>query len=261
MLEERCDAQLLVLFELDERAIDNFGEALEKSGHIKAASLPGTKIHIEAEWDGLEGYVGAMRKLYRRAVRDDQAKAQELDIQIETDFAELADEVFVLYSNVLARAQSTFETLTPEFFRAFARCADSRLVTARLKETGQLIGVEMLLLGDNMVQDLYTGVDYLYNESHNVYFNLAYPAIDLACREGMQFVSTGQTSYKFKSRLGVKPFQLSVYIKHRNLFVNALLSRLHPFICPEVPTFEHRVFKSEAHHVNTAAKSKEQKNS
>ncbi len=255
LLDKAAKAPLLVFFELDERTSGDFGAALEKYRHIKAASLPGTKIRIEPEWHDLEGYVGAMRKLYRRAVRDDQAKGQGLDIRIESDFTDLADEVFVLYSNVLARAQSTFETLTPEFFRAFASCADSRLVTARLKETGQLVGIEMLLLGDNMVQDLYTGVDYRYNESHSVYFNLAYPAIDLACREGLQFVSTGQTSYKFKSRLGVEPFPLSVYIKHRNPLLNALLARIHPLICPEVPTFEHRVFKSEAHHVNMASKS------
>lgn len=258
LLDNCSSAPLRVIFELDERVCGDVGDALEGCGYVKAASLPGTKIEIEPEWHDLEGYVGTMRKLYRRAVRDDQAKGQELDIRIEKDFADLAEEVCVLYSNVLARAQSTFEPLTAEFFRAFARCADSRLVTARLKDTGQLVGIELLLLGENMVQDLYTGVDYRYNESHNVYFNLAYPAIDLACREGFQFVSTGQTSYKFKSRLGVEPFQLSLYLKHRNPLLNALLARIHPLICPEVPTFEHRVFKSEARHVNTVAQAKPQ---
>lgn len=258
LLDEQGSAGLRVFFELDERANNDFGAALEERGHVKAASLPGTRIKIEREWNDLEGYVGAMRKLYRRAVRDDQVKAQNLDIHIESDFAALADEVFALYSNVLERAQSTFEPLTADFFRVFAECADSRLVTARLKETGQLVGVELLLVGENMVQDLYAGVDYRFNESHNVYFNLVYPAIDLACREGFSFISTGQTSYEFKSRLGVEPFPLSVYLKHRNPIFNAILARIHPLICPQVPTREHRVFKSEAHHVNTAPKTKPQ---
>jgi len=245
-------ASLRVFFELDETASAQFGPALEASGHVKAASLPGTRLPVE--WNSFEGYVGEMRKIYRRAVRDDQAKGAGLSIRIEEDFADLADEVFALYWQVLERAQSNFETLTPAFFREFAACKDSRLVTARLKETGQLVGVELLLVGDSMVQDLYTGVDYRYNEEFNVYFNLVYPAIELACESGFGFVSTGQTSYKFKSRLGIEPFRLSVYLKHRNPVINAILRRIHPLICPETPTVEHRVFKSEAQHINTPSR-------
>lgn len=256
VLDAQGHAGLRVVFELDERACEDFGAALEACGHVCAASLPGTRIQIEPEWNCLENYTSAMRKLYRRAVRDDQLKAAGLDIHIESDFAHLADEVHALYSNVLERAETTFEPLTSAFFRDFAACADSRLVTARLRENGQLVGVELLLVGDNMVQDLYTGIDYRFNESHNIYFNLVYPAIDLACRSGYSFISTGQTSYKFKSRLGIEPFPLSLYLKHRNPLFNALLHRIHPLICPKTPTFEHRVFKSEAHHINTPPKLK-----
>jgi len=249
---------LRVIYELDEQNARDFGPALEACGHVRAASLPGTRINVEPDWHELEDYVGAMRKQYRRAVRDDQAKAEGLTIQIETDFAHLADEAFALYSNVLERAEVTLEPLTPAFLREFSRCPDSRLVTARLKETGELVGIELLLVGEDRVQDLYTGVDYRFNETHNIYFNLVYPAIDLACREGLKFISTGQTSYKFKSRLGIEPFELSVYLKHRNPVVNAILHRIHSLICPQTPTFEHRVFKSEAKHVNTPSKAKPQ---
>ena len=247
---------LRVIFELDDQNVRDFGPALEACGHVRAASLPGTRINIESDWHELEDYVGAMRKQYRRAVRDDQAKAAGLQIQIEADFADLADEVHALYLNVLERADATFEPLTPAFIREFARCPDSRLVTARLEETGQLVGVELLLVGEDRVQDLYTGVDYRFNESHNIYFNLVYPAIDLACRQSLKFISTGQTSYKFKSRLGIEPFELSIYLKHRNPLVNAVLHKIHPLICPRTPTFEHRVFKREVQHVNTPPKSK-----
>jgi len=247
-------ASLRVFFEMDETVSAQFGPAFKHSAYIKAASLPGTRLPIE--WGSFEEYVGAMRKFYRRAVRDDQAKATGLTIEIEENFAHLADEVSALYLQVLERAQNNFETLTPDFFREFSACEGSRLVTARLKETGQLVGVELLFVGETMVQDLYTGVDYRFNEEFNVYFNLVYPAIQLACERGFRFVSTGQTSYKFKSRLGIEPFRLSIFIKHRNPIVNAILRRIHPLICPETPTVEHRVFKSEAHHINTPPKPK-----
>ena len=64
------------------------------------------------------------------------------------------------------------------------------------------------MLGDTGVQDLYTGVDYNYNEQYRVYFNLVYPGIALACEGPYQRITTGQTSYAFKSRLGVETFPL-----------------------------------------------------
>ncbi len=250
-VEDLPGGALRVFFEMPRQAVEDFGLALEECGFVCAASLPGTRLDIPRDWHNFEDYVGAMRKLYRRAVRDDQERGQELDIQIESNFGHLADEVFALYSNVVARAQSTFEELTPAFFREFGACEQARLVTAREKSTGKLVGIELLLVGENGVQDLYTGVDYAYNERYNVYFNLMYPAIALACERGFSQVTTGQTSYTFKSRIGVEAFDLSLYLKHRNPLVNALLRVLHPVICPKIETSGHRVFKSQAQHVDT----------
>jgi predicted N-acyltransferase len=250
-VEDLPGGALRVFFEMPRQAVEDFGGALEECGFVRAASLPGTRLNIARDWHCFEDYVGAMRKLYRRAVRDDQERGQELHIAVESNFGHLADEVCALYSNVVARAQSTFRELTPAFFREFGACEQARLVTAREKSTGKLVGIELLLVGENGVQDLYTGVDYAYNERYNVYFNLMYPAIALACERGFAQVTTGQTSYAFKSRIGVEAFELSLYLKHHNPLVNALLRVLHPVICPTVETSSHRVFKSQAQHVDT----------
>ncbi len=245
---------LRLFFELPDESVTQFGPALRTSGFVQAASLPGTRIDIEQDWHSLDDYTGAMRKLYRRAVRDDQERSTSLDIRVETNFGHLAEEAHALYSQVLARAEATFEELTPAFFRALGDCECARLVTAREKATGRLVGIELLMETRAGVQDLYTGVDYAVNDDYNVYFNLIYPAIALACERGVSHVSTGQTSYKFKSRLGVQGFRLSLFIKHHNGLVNFLLRRLHPVICPVVHVEPHRVFKSQAHHVDTPSR-------
>jgi predicted N-acyltransferase len=250
-VEDLPGGALRVFFEMPDESVQDFGAALEECGFVRAHSLPGTRLDIPRDWHSFEDYVGAMRKMYRRAVRDDQERGQELDIQIESNFSHLADEVFALYSNVVARAQSNFEELTPAFFREFGACEQARLVTARERSTGKLVGIELLLVGKDGVQDLYTGVDYDYNERYNVYFNLMYPAIALACERGFARVTTGQTSYTFKSRIGVEAFDLSIYLKHRNPLVNALLRVLHPVICPKIETTSRRVFKSQAQHIDT----------
>jgi predicted N-acyltransferase len=245
-LDEVQGGDLRVLFEYSTTAAQAFGTALERAGYAQGASLPGTQLEIV--WPNFEAYTGAMRKFYRRAVKDDMIAGAELEIRIESDFSALAEEAHALYENVLAKASNVLERLTPEFFAALGHFEQARLVTAREKSSGRLVGIELLLVGDTIVQDLYTGVDYTLNDKHNIYFNLVYPGIALACREGFKTVSTGQTSYAFKSRLGVKPYGLSIFVKHRNPLVNALIRRFKNVLCPVVEAPTHRVF-----HDKTAA--------
>lgn len=234
---------LRVFFEHPLESADDLQNAFTENGYVRALSLPGTRLEIR--WPNFKAYTDGMRKFYRRTIRHDQKAGAQLEFNIERDFGQLAPEVHRLYRNVVARANTSFEELTEEFFREIGSCEDARLVTARLKTTGELVGVELLLLGETGMQDLYTGVNYDYNDECNVYFNLIYPGIAMACESGYQRLVTGQTSYKFKSRLGVETFDLFIFIKHRNPLVNAFLHRFHPLFCPTTETFHHHVFHDE----------------
>ena len=234
---------LRVFFEHTTQSADDLQDAFGANGYARALSLPGTSLDIR--WPDFKSYTDGMRKFYRRTIRHDQKAGQNLEFQIERDFGHLAPEIHRLYLNVLARAKSDFQELTEDFFREIGSCEDARLVTARLKTTGELVGVELLLLGETGMQDLYTGVNYDYNDECNVYFNLVYPGIEMACENGYDHLITGQTSYKFKSRLGVETFDLFIFLKHRNPIINAILHRAHPLFCPETETFTHRVFHDE----------------
>lgn len=243
-LDKIGGGQLKVLFEYKGAYAEVYAPALAAAGYIQAASLPGTQLDIK--WASFDEYVGAMRKFYRRAVKHDLAASDGLEITVEQDFSALAAEACALYENTLARAQVVLERLTPAFFAALGQCEQARLVTARHKATGKLVGIELLLVGDTVLQDLYTGLDYSFNEAHNLYFNLVYPGIDLACRTGLKAVSTGQTSYKFKSRLGVQPYTLSIFVKHRNPIIQSLIGRFKGALCPTVEAPTHRVFRDDA---------------
>ena len=234
---------LRVFFEHCLESADDLQDAFSQNGYVRALSLPGTRLEIR--WPDFDAYTKAMRKFYRRAVRHDEKAGADLEFSIERDFADLAPEIHRLYLNVLTKASTGFEALSEAFFREMGACADARLVTARLKSTGELVGVELLLLGETGMQDLYTGINYDYNDACHLYFNLIYPGIEMACENGYQRLTTGQTSYKFKSRLGVEVFELFVFLKHRNPIINAILHRTHPLICPRTETFRHHVFHDE----------------
>lgn len=230
---------LRVLFEFTDEAAALYGPAMLQNGYVRGASLPGTKL--EARWADFDAYLAAMRKFYRRAVNADLKAGRDLIISVETDFAHLAEEACALYENVMARAEVVMERLTPAFFRELGSLEQTRLVTMREAETNRLVGIELLIVGDNTLQDLYTGLDYELNDKHHLYFNLVYPGIRLACAHGLD-ISMGQTSYGFKSRLGVTSYPLHLFVKHRNPLVQALLRVGNKLLFPVVEAPSHRVF-------------------
>ena len=228
-------------FEFTEEEAARFGPQMEACGWLQAPSLPGTRMAVT--WRSLDEYVANMRKAFRRAVRKDLRAAESLQFDVIDDFSSIADEAWQLYNNVLAKADHVFEKLTPEFLRELGKFDQARLMTARERSTGRLVGIELLLQGDTVLQDLYTGVDYSLNGEKHLYFNLLYPVIAYAAEQRMRTLSLGQTSYTFKARLGARPYKLFLFIKHRNRLIHRLLVACKSVLFPETATTTYRVFR------------------
>lgn len=241
-MEAVSSSNLFAMFEFTEEAASICEPAMQELGYIKAHSLPGTRMDVK--WHSLDEYIESMRKAFRRTVVKDRKSAVDIEFDILNDFSDVAEEAWHLYNNVLSKAEYIFESLTPEFFKEFAKYEQSRLVTARDRKTGKLIGIELLMCGETVIQDLYTGVDYSFDPSQKLYFNLIYPVIGYAGEQRFQTLSMGQTAYTFKARLGVKPYPLFIYIKHRNSFLHRIISLTKNALFPEKDTFTYKVFRS-----------------
>jgi predicted N-acyltransferase len=232
---------LICAFEFPEAEAARYEGRMAARGWLKAPSLPGTRLPIT--FRSLDEYVAQMRKAFRRTVLKDRRAGAGLDFAVVDDFSGVAEDAWRLYANVLARADHVFEKLTPEFFRALAKFEQSRLVTARERATGRLVGIELLLCGETVLQDLYTGLDEEFDPKQRVYFNLLYPVIEYAAAQGFEALSLGQTSYQFKARLGAQPYPLFLFIKHRNRFIHRVIAALRPLLFPETRTTTYRVFR------------------
>jgi predicted N-acyltransferase len=236
--------RLSLFFEFADSQAAVFGPVLAARGFLQGISLPGTRLDVH--WRTLDDYVAQMRKAFRRTVVKDRAMGEGLAFEMVDDFSEIAEEAWALYSNVVDRADYVLQTLSPEFFRALATVEESRLVVARDRSSGRIVGVELLLCGDTVLQDVFTGLDYAHNADQRLYFNLVYPVIDYAGQKGFRQISLGQTAYSFKSRLGVSTYPLYIFARHRNSLVQRALVALKPVLFPETPTVSHKVFRDES---------------
>lgn len=223
--------------------VADFASELEGLGYFRTDPWANTVIDIR--WKTFDEYLAALRKRYRKRVRDDFKTSAALDFVLLDSFADLAPTAVRLYENVLGHADFNLETLTPEFFAAVSEFEPAKLLVARHRDTGEVLGVNLLLFGETHMQNLFIGFDYERNQEFNLYFSLAEHSLRLAIERGCTAAYFGQDSYEFKSRLGAKPLPLAGFMKHPVWPIHWLLraSRHHIFPPCDVPT--HDVFQGE----------------
>lgn len=182
-------------------------------GFFKVHPPPGTRL--ELPWENFDDYVSALRRKYRQKVRKDMKASEALDFELLDSFADVAPVTFRLYEKVLANADYVLEKLNERLFAAVSDFEQAKLLVARHKESGDILGTNLLLFGDGVMQNLFIGFDYETNNDYHTYFALVEHSLKAAIEHGCRQVFLGQDSYDFKSRLGALPFDLTAFMKHR----------------------------------------------
>jgi predicted N-acyltransferase len=229
--------QTVLFKDFDDATVAEYANALEVQGFFSVAPGPGTRLDLR--WDSWDGYMGALRNKSRNQLRQHLRAAGELEFRLHDSFADLAPAAAALYGQVQARAEYSLETATPAFFDAVAQFDQAKLLVARHRATGEMVGMGLMLFGDTCAHGLYMGLDYAANERFHTYFNLVMHSLRAAIERGMRVCYLGPTAYEFKLRLGATPFALTAYMKHRLWPVHRLLrnSRGKTFPKRELPTF------------------------
>jgi predicted N-acyltransferase len=210
--------------EADRAALD----ALAGQGRVfRVPSYPGTAVTLMPE--GYAAFLATMRsdRSYRirsKLRRGKAAVALRAGVVTGPGEAALA-EMFSLFEQTRCRATTSFETITPEFFRRIAASEVARFIVLRGTATDRMLAFMLVLsLGERAVNQ-FIGLDYTAAETGHLYFQLFEAAYDWAARTGARAFFSGQTGYRAKLDLGHGLVPLWNYCEHRRTAVNALFRR------------------------------------
>jgi predicted N-acyltransferase len=217
--------------EFPDDAVAEYASELERLGFFAVDPGPGTRLPLR--WASFDDYMAAMRTKYRHQLKKDLKAGEGLTFDLLDSFAVLAPQATPLYRNVVAHAAATLQVADERFFAAVSAFEQAHLLVARLRDGGQLVGVNLLLFGDTCMHNVYIGFDYEQNKKYRIYFNLFEQSLRLALERGCKRAYFGQTSYDFKARMGANPFGLTAYMKHRLGFIHARLRAAKDHIFPK----------------------------
>jgi len=232
----RCGAKFLLFKEFTGAECEQMKSVLAL-GYTLGESLP---INVfDRKFNDFEHYLAALKAHYRQDIRRSKKKLEKAGLTIRRipggpELEQMySDDVHKLYLAVVDRAESKLEVLPREFFLAMAREFRDCISFTYASSGERIVGFNWALRSGNTYRFMFCGIDYKWNESADLYFNLMYAELDNALRTGAAEVEVGQTADLFKSRLGCYPVPLAFYVK-ATIF-QGLLRRGARFLFPARP--------------------------
>jgi hypothetical protein len=188
-------------------------------------SFPGTVVALPGR--GKDDYFAALKGGQRRNLKRKLRRgAEAVDITIEmiqNPTTRAIDEIFALFQQSYEKATTQFEHLDRRFFEIVATQPVAHFVVLREKRSGEMLA---FMLGFDMggrVIHKYLGIDYRRPQEWALYFRLWDAIVDWALSRGASSIQSGQTGYGGKIDVGHLLVPLTVYARHRNPVIHAVL--------------------------------------
>ena len=185
--------------------------------------LPGATLDIP--WHDLDGYFESLGASTRKDLRRKWRAGAALKIEWRTDLDGIAGDVQRLYRKTLAKAELSFEELTPAYFENVLRDMPGRAFCVTYSEDGKLLAFNLVLRDSGRLLDKFLGMDYAAMDRYNLYHVSWLENIRYCIEHGIGVYESGQGLHAEKRRLGSTLHANALWYRHRNRFVDGVFAR------------------------------------
>lgn len=189
------------------------------------------ELVIRPEWKTFDDYLKELTRKYRQRARriadsSEGIERRELDLpQLE----QYASEMQRLYMNIVGRQRFALGILKERYYTEMKAA-----LNGRFRVCGYFYGEKLIAYSSRIfypeqkrMEIHYIGLDYAYNERHNLYFNILFDGIREAIESGFRVIEMGRTAKDAKASAGARAVENLNYIRFSGLmlpFVFRLLS-------------------------------------
>lgn len=223
--------KLLAVKDLEDTAAPEIGEALVGLGFAKIKSLP--NAYLDLPYPSWDAFLAAQSRSDRRYFTRKERTLDRLRLEYREEIGDLSPRLHALYEQTRDQSKGDyggFETLHPDYFDAVKRHCGDRAQFMLCWLGDELVGFQLLMLGDTELSGKVIGMNYAVARELNLYFININQAIRLAILKRIPHIRMGNTAYSVKMVYGARLAPHWIFFKHRSAAVNALLRRLAPLI-------------------------------
>lgn len=178
------------------------------------------KFVLNPDWNSLQDYISSLSKKYMARAKKILLSGYEMTVKefSSADIEANKTEIHALYNQVVSRQSFTFGHLNENYFPAVKTYLGAKLTLKGLYINEKLVGFYSTIDHDSELEVHYVGIDYDYNQSHNLYFNIHFWALEDAILKRKKTLEMGRTTLEAKAILGCKPHYNNTYLIFKNSF-------------------------------------------
>ena len=143
------------------------------------------------------------------------------------DLVTYKGELQALYQNTIANASFNAQVLNLNTYSHLGSTLKEDFIVKAYFLDDKLVGFLTALVNKNHLDAHFIGLDYALNKSHAIYTRILNDYVRLGIEKRVSSINLGRTASEIKTTIGAKPLELSCYIKHKNPFINSLIT---PFL-------------------------------
>lgn len=186
------------------------------------------EINLPAHWKSLNDYEKDLKHKYLQ--RSKKMRKSYGDIQArELNMAELqqySQDIFKLYQQVTRKQIVSMGMLNEHFFIELKKALKDEYRVCGFFLDGKLIAFSSAIRHGRIYDMNYIGIDYQYNQSHHLYFNILFHCLESAILANSSKLILGRTAIEAKAIMGCTPDYRFSFYKLRNVIVNWFYQRV-----------------------------------
>lgn len=210
----------------------------------KVLVQPNMIMETNPNWTSFSDYGAALNKKYRDRFKRAKKKFNGI-VKQELDLGEVEKNSNTLHNLYLTVSQNAkFNTfILPEnhFFTLKQNLNDNFKVFGYFLN-GELIGFYTLILNGQNLETYFLGYNETQQYQNQLYLNMLYDMAQFGIDNNFKNIVYARTAMEIKSSVGAKAFSMVVYLKHTNIFVNAILQSVFRFMSPKQDWVERSPF-------------------
>lgn len=173
------------------------------------------ELEIQGHWQTFDDYIFSLKKKYQKRGELILKNGSEIiykDLTLK-EIEQYSDKIHSLYLEVIKSQTFVGGAVKIHHFYNLKEIYGDKFSVEALLLNGRFVGFVSYFTFENLLDVHYIGIDYSFNESHDIYFNILFKTIEIAIKQGLTKINYGRTSLDAKASLGAKPIYKTTFIK------------------------------------------------
>jgi hypothetical protein len=204
-------------------------------GYRRVPSMPAAKVDLDVYKDFDDYMQRRLGKVFRKNLRRKFRASEEIgqpEMTVCDDVSGIIDQIYPLYKQTLARAEFSFEELTPDFLARIGQEMPDKVRFFIWRLDGKIIAFNFCLLHDGVLYDMDIGLDYSVALELHLYFVTWRDIFGWAIKNGVRTYYTAPLNYDPKLHLRLELAPLDLYVCHTSRLINPAFRMAMSFLQP-----------------------------